>query len=81
MGTRGHVGPGLIIAAIQYHDFNYTLSHSAVLCTGFSPLATEFLTEQKINEIFFKKRKSKNKPKTKKQLTQDIQGTSPNPVT
>lgn len=50
MGTRGHVGPGLIIAAIQYQDFNYTLSHSTVLCTGFSPLATEFPTEQKINQ-------------------------------
>lgn len=33
-GNRGRVGHGLIILAIQYRNFNYILSHSAVLCTG-----------------------------------------------
>lgn len=33
-GNRGHVGHGLIILAIQFCNFNYILSHSAVLCTG-----------------------------------------------
>lgn len=49
-GNRGHVGHGLITLAIQYHNFNYTLSHGAGLCTGFSPLATEFPIEPKINK-------------------------------
>lgn len=60
-GNRGRVEHGLITLAIQYHNFNYTLSHGAGLCTGFSPLATEFSIEQKINNFFFKKERAKKK--------------------